>query len=111
MIQVKQNDRRPVATATIKRGGSVVPLSGASYVQFKMTERTSQQLKVNATAVIVSAAAGTVEYRWAIGDTDTPGTYDAEWEVNWADGTSETFPTNHFDIVVIYGDLDGRAGA
>ena len=110
MIHIKQGDRRPAAPATIMRGSTIVPLDLAASVTFKMTEWSTMALKVDAAATVLVAADGTVEYRWAVGDTDTPGKYRAEWEVIWSDGTPETFPTVGFDIVIVYGDLDGRAG-
>jgi len=108
MIHIKQGDRRPVADITITRGsaGTPVDLSLASSVTFKMRYRNRKTLKVNSAAVITNAVAGEVEYRWASGDTDTPGMYVAEWEVLWNDGTTETFPTLNTDIVRIGGDLD-----
>lgn len=110
MIHIKQGDRRPAAPATIKRGTTVVDLSTATSVTFKMTNFYEMQKKVDAAADVTDAVNGEVEYRWADGDTDTPGKYYAEWEVLWSDGTPETFPTAVPDIVIVYGDLDGRAG-
>lgn len=107
MIQVKQNDRRPAAYTTLKHGDDPVSLVEATSVTFKMRPQHGVTLKVNALAEITDAAAGEVEYRWAVGDTDTSATYFAEWEVLWSDGTPETFPTLDYDIVHIYPDLDG----
>jgi hypothetical protein len=109
MISIKQGDRRPAAPATIMRGEEIVDLTNATSVTFKMTERSEMALKVDAAASVLIAVNGTVEYRWAVGDTDTPGQYFAEWEVLWSDGTTETFPTVGTDVVIVYGDLDGRA--
>ena len=109
MISIKQGDRRPAAPATLKHGSTVVDLTLATSVTFKMTEQNETALKVNSAAVVLVAASGTVEYRWAVGDTDTPGKYWVEWEVLWSDGTPETFPTVIPDVAIIYGDLDGRA--
>jgi len=106
MISIKQDDRRPVADITITRGGIAVDLSLASSVTFKMTQRGKIDKKVDSAAVITGAVAGEVEYRWAAGDTDTPGTYRAEWEVLWNDGKTETFPTLVNDVVLVIGDLD-----
>jgi hypothetical protein len=106
MISVKQNDRRPAAAATLKHGTTIVPLTLASSVTFKMKPINDSEMKVNAAAVIVDAAAGEVEYRWAVGDTDTAGEFLGEWEVIWSDGTPETFPTIDFDRVIIHPDLD-----
>lgn len=107
MITVKQNDRRPPASQTLKRGTTVVPLTDATGVTFKMRYEGKKDLKVNTAASIVDAANGGVKYNWQEGDTDTPGVYYAEWEVIWSDGTPETFPTLGYEIVLITGDLDG----
>jgi hypothetical protein len=107
MIYVKQNARRPTAPATLKRGSNVVDLTTATQVMFKMRPVNGVDLKVNNAATVLTAASGTVEYRWASGDTDTAGEYLAEWEVTWSDGTTETFPTIDYDVVLITSDLDG----
>lgn len=106
IINVKQNDRRPVAEATITRGGVVVNLSTVSGVTFKMRPFGSKTLKVDSAAVVTDAVNGVVEYRWAVGDTETPGRYNQEWELLWPDDTTETFPTLPTGIVIIHGDLD-----
>jgi len=56
-------------------------------------------------ATVLVAASGTVEYRWAAGETDMAGDYFALWTVLWNDGTPETFPTIDYDIVHIDADL------
>lgn len=107
MIFVKQGDRRPAAPATIKRGSTVVDLTTATSVTFKMRPMYRLDLTVDTAATVLVAASGTVEYRWAAGDTDTSGDYFAEWEVLWNDGTTETFPTIDYDVVHISSVLDG----
>lgn len=62
--------------------------------------------KVNAPCVVVDAAAGIVRYDWAAADTNTPGVYEAEWEVVGADGKPQTFPTAGYDKVTVYRDKD-----
>lgn len=106
MIHIKQNDRRPVAQKNLTRGSTQVDLSLATGVTFKMTLQGQIDMKVNAAALINDALTGDVEYRWQAGDTDTPGTYFAEYEVVWNDGTTETFPTLGHEVVLITGDLD-----
>jgi len=106
MIYVKEGDTRPVAQAVLTRGTVIVDLTLADSVTFKMKEETSNVLKVNAAAVVTDAVGGAVEYRWVTADTDTAGLYNAEWQVNWQDGSVETFPTIGFDVVMIHGDLD-----
>ena len=101
MIYVKEGDTRPAGSTVLTRGQQLVDLTLAAAVTFKMREQTSNPLKVDAAAVVTDAVNGEVEYRWAPGDTDQPGTFYAEWEVAWGDGTIETFPTLGFDVVLV----------
>jgi hypothetical protein len=43
---------------------------------------------------ITDALGGVVQYDWQSGDTDTAGSYYAEFEVTYNDGAVETFPNN-----------------
>ncbi len=110
MIYVKQNDRRPVASTVLTRGTVIVDLTTATSVTFKMRPIRQSVLTVDAAAVIdPTPTTGAVTYQWAVGDTDIPGSYKAEWEVLWADGTTETFPTVGHDPVIVTDDLDGSS--
>lgn len=105
MIYVKQNDRQPAASTTLLRGATVVDLTSAVGVTFRMRADGQPQNapKVEAAATVVDAAAGQVAYEWADGDTDTPGLYYAEWTVDWGSGVEETFPTIFSDPVLVEG--------
>jgi len=105
MIYIKQNDRRPPASQTLKRGDTVVDLTEATGVTFKMREQGRKELKVNTAGMLISND-GEVRYNWQSGDTDTPGMFEVEWEVIWNDGTTETFPTLGYEPCIIHGDLD-----
>lgn len=109
-IQVKRNDRAPFVRATLFDEDDVaVNLTGAS-VRFVMkTTEAAPTEKVNAPMTLVNAAGGIVEYQWAVGDTDTAGSFVAEFEVTYASGVPQTFPTNGFETVTIYPDLGGSA--
>ena len=78
---IKQNDTSPVFQATLRGpAGSGENLAGAQSVTFKMANSV-QQGKVRQPVIIDDAANGVVSYEWQVGDTDTSGTFFAEFEV------------------------------
>lgn len=91
---IKQNDTAPSVRAILKDGsGTVINLTSAS-VRFHMKDLAGT-VKVDAAATIVDpASSGIVQYNWAGSDTDTTGTYYAEFEVTYSDGTIESFPND-----------------
>lgn len=98
-----QNDTSPAITATLTADGTAVDLSGAT-VKFQMTNRANET-KVNASATVTDATAGTVSYQWQTGDTDTTGWFRGRWEVTFSDGTIRSFPapgTTQIHIVYDY---------
>lgn len=102
MLTIKEGDRLPVLTATLKDAdGVAIPLGTATSVKFLMASKTTGTLKVDANATIVDAAAGQISYAWGANDTDTPGTYQCEFEILWNSGKKQTVPTvGYFDIMV-----------
>jgi hypothetical protein len=97
---IKKGDRLPSVTATLKLNGVPYDLTGKT-VTFRMWERGKSTLKVNATAVVVDAAAASVRYDWASGDTDTAGDFDQNWKVVGGDSKPLTFPNDGFDEVIV----------
>jgi hypothetical protein len=76
----------PSITETITDdAGVAVNLTGKT-VKFKMRAVGATTAKVDAAAVVVSAAAGTVRYDWTALDVDTAGWYLVWWEVTTTAG-------------------------
>jgi len=93
-FNIKQGDTRPTLLAQLYNDSSETDLTGA-IVMFHMGEI------VDAAATITDAVSGTVSYQWVTADTETAGTFDAEFEVTFSDGRIETYPNNkHLEIMV-----------
>lgn len=105
MFYIKQNDTSPAIQATLKDvDGNVVDLSGAT-VRFHMRKQGATTAKVDAAATIVDDIGGVVRYNWTSANTDTVGTYQAEFEVTYSDETVETFPNATYLKVKVVDDI------
>jgi hypothetical protein len=122
---IKRNDTLPyLRRQFFDTFGNIVPIDALDTVKFTMRASTDVTMggspKVHASAVIIDAANGVVEYRWAAGDTDTSTwvetstlgrptdtPYAAEFELTRnSDGKIETFPQGAYIAVSIPPDLD-----
>lgn len=110
-------------TFTIKRGDTSPPIKfqliapdgagkdirGFNDVQFFMREAEDIDVVVSDNVAgevdVVDAEQGIVQYLWQDGDTDSAGEYEAEWEVEYGDGSLETFPNNDYIDVEIVEDI------
>ena len=99
---IKAHDRLPSIQATLS-----ADLTTATGVKFIMKSIQGNTVKVNATATVVTPASGVVRYDWIAADTDTPGSYQAEWQVTWSAGKTQTFPTLTYHSIDVLADLDG----
>lgn len=98
-ITIKKGDTWPPAEATLLDAeGTPIDLTGAS-VKFSMRPFRGALKIDKATCEIVSAEAGTVKYQWQASDTDTTGTFRAEFEVTFQGGGVITVP-NKGDVEV-----------
>ena len=102
---VKQNDTSPAMLATLQdANGDAINLTAAT-VRFHMRAVGSSQVVVDQAAVVVTPLEGLVRYDWAADDTDTIGSYQAEFEVTYADSSIETFPNDGYIRVEIIDDI------
>lgn len=89
------------ATLTYATGGAIDLTTATIALVMK---RESDGLRKVFAADIVSAAAGTVKYEWAIDDTKDVGEYQSEWQVTYASGKKITVPnTGYFYIEILSG--------
>lgn len=89
---IKQGDTKPSLVATLQDANGAVDLTNATSVTLHMRSAGSMTNTVSAAVTITNRAAGAVSYQWQAVDTATAGSYYAEFEVVWNDGTIETFP-------------------
>lgn len=102
---IKQNDTVPSIRATLQNGsGNPVDLIDAT-VRFHMRAIGVSAVKVDAAAVVMNEALGLVQYNWISADTNVIGSYQAEFEVTYPDGTIETFPNNAYVRIEIIDDI------
>lgn len=102
---IKQNDTSPTMLATLQNAsGSAIDLTGAT-VRFYMRPVGSTNTTVNALATVVTAASGIVRYSWIAANTATIGSYQAEFQVTYADAAVETFPNDSYISVEIIDDI------
>ncbi len=102
---IKQNDTAPIILVTLKDGNdAAVDLTAATAI-FKMRAVGQSTVKTSAAAIIHDADAGQVRYEWAAADTDTIGSYEAEFQITFVDGKIETFPNSDFIRITITDDI------
>jgi len=102
---IKQNDTAPIILVTLKDGNdAAVDLTGATAI-FKMRPVGQTTVKTDSAAIIHNADAGQVRYEWVAADTNTIGSYEAEFQVTFVDGKIETFPNADFIRITITDDI------
>jgi len=102
---IKQNDTSPSMLATLQDADAVAVDITAASIRFHMRPIGSSQVTVDAQATIVDALAGEVRYDWQAEDTAKVGSYQAEFEVTYADASIETFPNDGYIRVQITDDI------
>lgn len=104
---IKRGDQLPELEVTLTdTAGRIVNLTGIIGVSFLMSVKGGANV-VNRPATVVDAPNGIVKYVWADGDTDTAGGYNGEFEVEFGDGRTETFPNAKYIAIKVFQDLGG----
>ena len=91
---LKRGDRLPkMRRPLLGPDGLALDLTTASGVVMHMRNRDGGAVKITAgaCAIIAPPTGGVVEYAWAATDTDTAGTFEAEFEVTFS-GLKMTVP-------------------
>lgn len=116
-FEIKAHDRRPFFVCILKdnygqANEAAVDLTTAGSAVFNMwNSQTKSTAIARGSAAIAgknytgNPTSGEVTYQWGATDTQTPGSYQAEIEVIWSDGKSETFPGgpgggNYWDVTI-----------
>lgn len=94
-IPRKQNDTTPL-TGELNKNGVIAPLDNATEVKFFMAKDAGDTPKIDAVAEIVNVSDGRVRYQFTPSDVDEAGIFVAEWQVEYADGTYQTFPNQGY---------------
>lgn len=103
-FSIKQNDTRPSIKAQLlgeyneKRDLTTVTVES---VTFHMKRVKTGEVVVDAAATVVNEENGIVAYEWSDGDTADVGRYKAEFQLEYENSGTETFPNNDdIDIVI-----------
>lgn len=86
-----------------------VSLAGAT-VRFQMRARGGATVIDQPAEVLTVFEPAVVAHRWAPGETDTPGRFEAEFRVAYLNGRTETFPNLGFIEVFVTEDVPGLPG-
>lgn len=98
---IKEGDSSPPLIVTcLDEDENIIDLTAGIAFKFFMIDPGAATPKVDGRAAVVEGAPtnGQLRYNWQAdgSDTDDPGDYDAEFEVEWSDGTRTTFPNFRF---------------
>lgn len=89
----------PLRVQLLTPEGNPYNIEGMS-VDVRMKRSDADELLLNTAATVENASRGIVSYDWALGDTDTSGTYVVEFTASDLD-RSVTFPNDNYEKIYI----------
>ena len=90
-ITLVQGDTAPILRGTITDDDAAGPLDLTDCeVFFQMRKKDDHRYTINGQCTVTSAQDGTVSYTVGPNDLNTPGEYQAQFEVHYLDGTEQT---------------------
>src|SRR6056300_138460 len=103
---IKQNDTAPSIEAVLTdANGRARSMANASAIKFNMSTENGTNIISGGAGAVVNASKGIVKYDWQAGDTSNTGIHTAEFEIEYTNGTSETFPNTGYIKVIIREEL------
>jgi hypothetical protein len=92
-ITIKRNDAGKVLSGQfLNAAGTAVNCS--AFTSAKIFMKKGSTLKIDSTFTFTNAATGSWSYTCTADDVDTSGNYQMEFEVGFAGGVKQTFPTH-----------------
>lgn len=109
-FEIHRGDTAPSFRRRLRNDiGETVPLTNAQEVDFHMRSLdydTTVDDNTTGNVSIVDGPSGEVQYSWQSGDTDSVGTYRAEFVVTFSDGTIRTFPVGGTYTIIVTEDIN-----
>lgn len=101
-LYMKAGDTNPPYSASLQDdSGNAIDLSNITQAKIHVRKKDTGELVVDKTMTVTNASAGELEYAWNTGDLSEKGVYEIEVEVEYSDGSKETFPnTDHHQLKV-----------
>lgn len=98
---IKSGSTAPALVVTLLDGPDPLNLTGAT-VRMRMRKVSGGPLVVDSPATVLGdPLLGVVSYQWVAADTDEVGDFEVEWEVTFAGGAEQVFPTEGYTTVTV----------
>jgi len=108
---IKQGDTLPILTDTLTySNGTAVDLVGATVALVMRSVSSSSPVTLTGSTSVTNGVAGQVQYAFSAADTQSVGTFQAVWQVTFADALTQQFPTVGYIEIEVQADLTTVGG-